>query len=106
MGVGTGAATALALIMHELATNSMKYGALSSGTGTLDVSSSIDADEITLTWLERGGPTVDKPEGLTGFGSKLVQRSVVGQLGGSIDYDWSGEGLIVTLRMKRARLAS
>jgi two-component sensor histidine kinase len=106
MGVGAGAATALALIMHELATNSMKYGALSSSTGTLDVSSATDADEITLTWLERGGPSVDKPEGLTGFGSKLVQRSVVGQLGGSIDYDWSGEGLIVTLRMKRARLAS
>lgn len=105
MGVGAGAATALALIMHELATNSVKYGALSTGRGTLDVSSATNGDEITLTWLERGGPKVEEPEGLTGFGSKLVRRSVSGQLGGSIDYDWSGEGLIVTLRVERAKLA-
>ena len=106
MGVGENAATGLALVLHELATNSMKYGALSAPAGTLDVSSSTEGDDITLTWLERGGPPVERPEGAAGFGSRLVERSVSGQLGGSIHYDWSGEGIIVTLRVKRSRLAS
>ena len=106
MGVGEHAATALALVLHELATNSMKYGALSVLTGTLDVSSTTDAEEICLTWLERGGPEVDKAKILEGFGSKLVERSISGQLGGTITYDWSEDGLIVTLNIKRKNLTN
>jgi len=106
MGVGERAATALALIIHELATNSMKYGALSQPEGTLDVSSATDGDDISLTWLERGGPAVEAPRDRAGYGSKLVDRSVSGQLGGSIDYEWSEGGLIVTLRVNRDSLAS
>lgn len=106
MGVGQSSATALALVIHELATNSMKYGALSAHAGTLDVTSETNGQDIVLTWLERGGPQVDAPEGLEGFGSKLVRRSVTGQLGGAIDYRWDQDGLIVTLRMRRSRLAS
>ncbi len=106
MGVGQKAATALALIIHELATNAMKYGALSSPTGTLDVASVTEPEHIVLTWLERGGPPVEAPIGPAGFGSQLVKRSIAGQLGGSIDYNWSEGGLIVTLRIKRSRLAS
>ena len=105
MGVGEHAATGLALVTHELATNSMKYGALSAPTGTLDISSVTDGDDIVLTWLERGGPTVAAPKGDEGFGSTLLRRTITGQLGGSIDYDWSEDGLIVALRMNRARLA-
>lgn len=106
MGVGERAATALALIIHELATNSMKYGALSEPAGTLDVSSATRGDEISLTWLERGGPAVEAPADRAGYGSRLVDRSVSGQLGGSIAYDWSEGGLIVTLRVNRERLAA
>ena len=106
MGVGERAATALALIVHELATNSMKYGSLSEAEGTLDVSSVTDGDEISLTWLERGGPAVEAPKDREGYGSKLVDRSVSGQLGGTIGYDWSEGGLIVTLRVNRERLAA
>jgi two-component sensor histidine kinase len=105
MGVGEAAATGVALVIHELATNSVKYGALSEPTGTLDITSATDGDHIVLTWLERGGPAVSTPDGQAGFGSQLVRRSVTGQLGGSIEYDWSEGGLIVTLRMERARLA-
>ena len=105
MGVGEHAATGLALVTHELATNSMKYGALSAPTGTLDISSVTDGDDIVLTWLERGGPEVAMPDREEGFGSTLLRRTITGQLGGSIDYDWSQDGLIVTLRMNRARLA-
>ena len=106
MGVGEKAATSLALVLHELATNSMKYGALSVPTGTLDITSATDGDEISLTWLERGGPLVEMPKGPIGYGSRLVDRSLSGQLGGSIHYDWSEGGLIATLRVNRSRLAS
>jgi two-component sensor histidine kinase len=105
MGVGQSSATAVALVIHELATNSMKYGALSMASGTLDISSDADGDDVVLRWVERGGPKVDAPNGLGGFGSKLLQRSVTSQLGGRIDYEWSEGGLIVTLRKLRARLA-
>lgn len=104
MGVGENSATALALVLHELATNSLKYGALSVPTGTLDISSSTDGENICLIWLERGGPNTAAPEGTTGFGSKLVQRSISGQLGGSIEYDWSARGLIATMRINRQAL--
>ncbi len=104
MGVGEAAATALALVIHELATNSMKYGALSVPVGTLDVSSVADGDDIVLTWSEHGGPDVREPEGDGGYGSKLVQRSVKGQLGGTIDHDWAKDGLNVVVRAKRAKL--
>ncbi|MGN7998947.1 sensor histidine kinase [Sphingomonas sp. 22176] len=105
MGVGKTASTALALVVHELATNSMKYGALASPIGTLDVSSISEGEMLVITWLERGGPQVEVPDRTLGFGSQLVQRSVAGQLGGTIDYDWNRDGLIVTLKVSRARLA-
>ncbi|PZN94212.1 MAG: histidine kinase, partial [Hyphomicrobiales bacterium] len=79
MGVGEGAATTLALVIHELATNSVKYGALSSNEGTLDVSGMLEGEDIKIVWLERGGPIVE-PAKVTGYGSRLVARSVTGQL--------------------------
>ena len=103
--VGETAATTLALSVHELATNSIKYGALSRPDGTLDVACTADGDEVVLVWTERGGPPPEKPSGPGGFGSKLLAQSVSGQLGGSIAFDWPGEGVVVTLRMSRARIA-
>ncbi len=105
MGVGEAAATALSLVFHELATNSLKYGALSMDTGSLDLSGLTDDDEVTLTWTERGGPAVEPPNDAGGYGSKLLNRSVSGQLGGSIAYDWSAKGVVVTLRLKGDKLA-
>ncbi len=106
MGVGEGAATTLALVVHELATNSMKYGALSDAAGTLDVScTDHESDgDVIVVWTEQGGPPVTAPAGSSGFGSKLVNRSMSAQLGGSIEHNWSEGGLIATLRMKRDRL--
>ncbi|AOO81631.1 histidine kinase [Bosea vaviloviae] len=105
MGVGEGAATTLALVIHELATNSVKYGALSSDEGTLDVSGSLEGDDIKIVWMERGGPSVE-PSKVSGYGSRLVARSVNGQLNGVIDYAWEPEGLIVTLTLRVAKLAN
>jgi two-component sensor histidine kinase len=104
MGIGETATNTLALVLHELATNSLKYGALSSGAGTLDVSC-VDADaEIAIVWTERGGPTVMEPDSASGYGSKMVARVLAGQLGGSIERNWSPEGAIITLRMNKERL--
>jgi two-component sensor histidine kinase len=106
MGVGEGAATTLALVIHELATNSLKYGALSAEAGTLDVSGSTTDDEIVIVWTERGGPAVVSPDTRPGYGSKMLTRSVSGQLGGSIAHNWSSEGVIVVLKVNAERLAT
>lgn len=102
--VGEASATTIALVMHELATNSIKYGALSSATGTLDLSGVADDGELVLTWRERGGPPVDGPRASSGFGSKLMTRSVTDQLGGRIEFDWPAEGVVVTIAVNKARL--
>jgi two-component sensor histidine kinase len=103
MGVGEATATTLALVVHELATNSLKYGAFSSEAGTIDISCLSEDPDVVLIWAERGGPpVVEPPNG--GFGSKLIIRSMSAQLGGSIGYDWSPGGVIVTLRMRKDRL--
>jgi two-component sensor histidine kinase len=106
MGVGEAAATTLALVVHELATNSLKYGALSAPTGTLDVSSTPDDGDVVLVWTERGGPPVAAPTSPEGYGTRLVARTMSRQLGGSIHYDWSKEGAIVTLRINKDHLAA
>lgn len=106
MGVGEAAATTLALVVHELATNSLKYGALSAETGTLDVSCASSDSEVVVVWTERGGPPVAAPLGSKGYGSKLVTRSMSRQLGGSLDYRWDKDGLVVTLRMNKDSLAA
>ena len=106
MGVGENAATTLALVIHELATNSVKYGALSSDVGTLDVSGSLEGEELKIAWMERGGPTIEIPTTPRGYGSRLVDRSMEGQLGGSIRYTWEADGLNVALTIKAANLAS
>jgi two-component sensor histidine kinase len=105
IGIGESAATALAMVVHELATNALKYGALSAVAGTLDVSTTSAGDQLSLVWMERGGPTVEQPPKEKGFGSNLIQRCVSRQLGGGIAYDWSEGGLIVTVRVNRAKLS-
>ncbi len=106
MGVGENSATTLALVIHELATNSVKYGALSSDVGTLDLSGSLEGDDLSIVWMERGGPTINSPASPSGFGSRLVDRSVEGQLGGSIKYTWEPDGLNVGLTIKAKILAN
>jgi two-component sensor histidine kinase len=105
MGVGEDAAATLAMVVHELATNSLKYGALSEATGLLDVSCSAQDSDVVVVWTERNGPVVTAPAAAPGFGTRLVKRSMADQLGGSIGYDWSEGGLIVTLAMNKDRLA-
>jgi two-component sensor histidine kinase len=104
MGIGQRTAMTLAMVVHELATNSVKYGALSCPQGVLDVSSRTDEDHLELVWAETGGPAIVETPELTGFGSRLIARSVTSQLGGALTYDWQESGAVVTVRMQQSRL--
>ncbi len=90
------AATPMALIFHELATNSAKYGALSAEGGhvTLDIDSS--QGQLHLQWKEHGGPPVTQ-QGEAGFGSRMVDLAVTGQLQGSWEKRFEQDGLAVEL---------
>ena len=97
-------ATPIALTIHELATNAMKYGALSVADGKVSISTATEGDRLTLTWVEIGGPEVAKEPDTVGFGTMLTEISVASQLGGTIERFWDAAGLQVTLSVPIARL--
>lgn len=83
----------MSLILHELATNAVKYGALSNGTGRVGISWGVaghgDDAEFTLAWTEAGGPAAVKPSA-KGFGSRLIQMGLVGAGGVTVAYEPAG----------------
>jgi PAS domain S-box-containing protein len=103
--VSGSAATSLALLLHEFATNAAKYGALSSPEGAIEVVCAEKGDAISIAWTERGGPTVTPPTGSEGFGAVLSRMAVSGQLGGEIVRDWRPQGLSIRLTLPLSRLA-
>ncbi|KKM24804.1 hypothetical protein LCGC14_1601460, partial [marine sediment metagenome] len=98
------ATTGFALILHELATNAAKYGALSEPDGKVLVQGDMSDDTLTLIWTETGGPELTGPPQRSGFGSQLARLSATGQLGGTIDHDWRREGVEIRLTALRDRL--
>lgn len=97
-------AQAVALAVHELATNAAKYGALSTDAGTLQLAWSIGPGAVTLTWSETGGPATTEPKAL-GFGLTIVRSSIEEQFRGGVVYDWRPEGLHCTLSIPSAQIA-
>lgn len=89
-------AQSLALAMHELVTNSVKHGALSSTTGTVEMRWTLDQEMLTMLWTESGGPSVVAPS-RRGFGTKLIVASIEDQLNGKAGFDWPRSGLRCTL---------
>jgi CheY-like chemotaxis protein len=87
----------LALALHELATNAAKYGALSHAKGRLSVNWEFDANGLTMEWIEDAGTKIAAPSRF-GFGSKVVEASIKGQLRGSIERDWRAKGLLCRIR--------
>lgn len=85
-------AQSLALILHELATNSAKYGALSSQSGMLSVQWQPTASGLELIWTETGGPATAAPK-RKGFGISVITTTVEGQLRGTVKFDWRKTGL-------------
>ncbi|HEV7877406.1 sensor histidine kinase [Bradyrhizobium sp.] len=98
-------AQTLALALHELVTNSAKYGALSMLSGRLSIKWEVQADVLVLAWEERGGPLVQTPIS-RGFGTRSVIASIESQLGGKAEFDWRSEGLICRLSVPLARNAA
>jgi two-component sensor histidine kinase len=94
-------AIALALALHELATNAAKYGALSAPQGHVDLLWTV-ADEdgartLALTWRERGGPPVSAPR-RSGFGTRLIERGLAGELQGEVRLEFQSSGVTCTVR--------
>jgi PAS domain S-box-containing protein len=98
-------AQAIALALHELATNAAKYGALSTETGQLQLSWTVGADAAQLDWIETGGPPTKKPSAL-GFGLSIVRSSIEAQFRGGVSYDWRPEGLHCQLSIPSAQIVS
>ena len=99
-------ALSFALAFHELATNAVKYGALSNDSGAIDVGWHVWAGDgerrLALEWIEHGGPPVHEPAH-RGFGSRLIERSLAREMGGKATLSFAAEGLKCVLS---ARLAN
>jgi two-component sensor histidine kinase/DNA-binding response OmpR family regulator len=91
-------AQALAIVLHELATNAVKYGALSQPNGSLAVSWTKQDGVMTLNWLETGLSDV-KPPTSRGFGTTVIKASVQEQLRGKLTLDWNPQGLRCTIEV-------
>jgi two-component sensor histidine kinase len=93
-------AVVLSMILHEIATNAAKYGALSNDSGTVtldwDVTEEADGRQLRLIWTEAGGPHVTAPV-QRGFGSRLIERSARDQLGGEATVDFLPRGVVCTV---------
>lgn len=86
-------ALTLGLLFHELATNAAKYGALLTEEGCVRIRWSVEGDtRLVLTWTEEGGPAVTPPT-RRGFGSRLIERSLQGEIGGEASLDFHATGL-------------
>jgi PAS domain S-box-containing protein len=93
------AAQPIAMLLHELATNAAKYGALALPEGRLDLSWDFGGAEGTLRlrWTERGGPSLEGAPTRRGFGSRLLSSLAERQLGGTLSFDWNKTGLRLSL---------
>jgi PAS domain S-box-containing protein len=99
------AAVALSMALHELATNALKYGALSQDDGTVDVHWKIGEERFCLVWAEHGGPPVTPPT-RRGFGSRLIERSLARDLGGSTRLSFAPDGVVCIFEVSVAEVAA
>ena len=93
-------AVSVAMAMHELCTNAIKYGALSNDRGTVSIAWNIEPEDGTprlrLRWSESGGPPVVTPT-RRGFGSRMIERGLSSELRGRVEIDFRPEGLVCTI---------
>jgi PAS domain S-box-containing protein len=95
--------TPVALLLHEFATNAVKYGSLSKPGGRISLATALDQEFVEVTWSETGGPAV-RSASEKGFGSRLVEATSI-QLGGTLSYDWEPQGLVIRCRLSRHAVA-
>lgn len=108
LAVSAYAAQPLAMAVHELATNAVKYGALSVPGGRLAVTWGTErkpAGLLRLRWAEADGPPVAAPPSRRGFGSRVLEGTVRGQLGGAVSLSWEQAGLVCDIQIPLDRQA-
>jgi two-component sensor histidine kinase/CheY-like chemotaxis protein len=93
-------AQTLGLALHELTTNAAKYGSLSVPNGRLNIGWDLRPSSLVIRWSESGGPKVTRPS-MQGFGTKLVEASIQGQLYGRVSYGWHPSGMQCELEVPR-----
>lgn len=103
---GDQATNGMALVLHELATNAAKYGALKAADGRVEVTWLAEGANVVLRWIERDGPRIESSPDVSGFGSALAQTMIVKQFGGSLDYDWRPSGLAVRISVPLESLSN
>jgi two-component sensor histidine kinase len=96
----------LSMILHELATNAVKHGALSTPQGRLAIvwRQEPGSGDLRLRWAERGGPAIAAPPTRQGFGSRLVEQTTANQLGGTVERRWHAAGLVCELLLPADRV--
>ena len=105
MALRPGPVQDLVLILHELATNAAKHGALAVPGGTVTLEGRVEDGALVLVWREDGGPPVAEPD-KRGFGTTLLEQAVKHQQGGRVAFDWQRpEGLACTLHLPLAAVA-
>jgi PAS domain S-box-containing protein len=103
--VSSQAATAIALALHELATNAVKYGALSNDTGIVTINWTVEAGMFHLVWTESGGPPVHEPT-RRGFGSRMIERALAFSVQGTAAIDYRPNGVQFTISAQMDRLVA
>ena len=102
--IGERSATPIALVIHELATNAIKYGALATSEGQVHIRTDTRDDEVIITWTESGGLPIAAPPERSGFGTQLSEIGITSQLGGDIQRFWNASGLEVIMTVPAAHL--
>jgi two-component sensor histidine kinase len=95
-------AQAVGLALHELATNAGKYGALSTDTGRVDIGWGSDGGTFTMSWTEREGPPVSRPQ-RRGFGTIVMEGMAARSVDGTVDLDYAASGLTWRLTCPAAK---
>ena len=98
------AVTNVALVLHELATNAAKYGSLSQAEGLVQISCSLEKQNLRLIWREEGGPEVAGEPENEGFGGVLVRKVIVNQFRGTLEQEWRPTGLVVRMEIPRPQI--
>ncbi|MGE5259589.1 MAG: PAS domain S-box protein [Actinomycetota bacterium] len=102
--ISESAVTNVALVLHELATNAAKYGALSAEGGVVRVDCARDKEALRIVWKEEGGPDLPAPPSEEGFGSVLTRQVVVNQFRGKIERAWRNDGLVIEMEIPLAQV--
>lgn len=100
------AAQPLCMVFHELATNAARHGAFSVPGGCVSIDWSVEGGVLRLRWTETDGPALRGPPARRGFGARVVEATLRGQLGGTMHWHWRGTGLCCELQLPLLRVAA